>query len=115
MTDLEFADYQHRYNDDPVVQRLCNFIFNGTVVEQLTDELDATKDELEFMERELKEARYEIKQLEDRTIVDMARDLMSQVENAEYYRKAANQERDRVLQVNKELTDKINVWKVIES
>jgi len=114
MSDTEFADYQSRYNDDPVVQRLCKMIFNDHRIEDLEYELDQAKDELGYCERELKEARYEIKQLESRTIEDMAADLVNQVAAAERRSQMYREEKDNILAKNKELQEKINVWTVME-
>jgi predicted nucleic acid-binding Zn-ribbon protein len=114
MNDTEFADYQSRYNHDPVVQRLCKIIFDNHRIEDLEDEIGVLTDELSYFERQLKEARYEIKQLEARTIEDMAADLVNRVTAAESRSQRYREEKDNILAKNKELQEKINVWSILE-
>lgn len=114
-TDKEFADYHLRYTDDPVVRRLCEIILNDNKVIDLEDEIDHLKNDVDYAERQLKEARYEIKILEARTIEDMAADLVNRVSSAESIARNAREERDRIAKKNRELEEKINVWHIMEA
>lgn len=114
-TDLEFADYHFRYTEDPVVRRLCAIILNDDKVADLEDEIDHLKNDVDYAERQLKEARYEIKMLEARTIEDMAADLVNRVSSAESIARAAREERDMIAKKNRDLEDKINVWHIMEA
>jgi septal ring factor EnvC (AmiA/AmiB activator) len=113
-TDEEFADYHSRYNNDPVVQKLCQMIFDRTVIATMQDEIDVLENDLECMERELTEARYEIRQLESRTLSDMARELEQANTNQAHTIKAERERNTHLEGQIKALNDKINVWSILE-
>lgn len=114
MTDKEFADYHSRYSNDPIVQKLCYMVLGGTVAESMQNEIEELTDDLEYLQRDLEDARSRIVYLEARTASELVKELE---ESCLRNKNLLTKEREASVKLTKEkelLQNKIDVWHVME-
>lgn len=145
LTYNELRDYLDRYNTDPMVRKLLEYINNkeeniieglidvgmdpenflipgdngwslpGPYIEELRNEADYYRREMQEWEDKYTDMKEERDRLKSRSVADLLSNMQELIKRAE----AEAREMDRIATQlkarNKDLEEKINVWKVIES
>ena len=144
LNDLELIRYLDIYSDDPLVRRLVkimlgehggiidelvkagmdidtkefegdyNYYSVGDYIQHLRDAVTYHENESNDWERKYDDMREERDALKARSVADLLREMEDQVRVARELKYMAEQEKARVVQQNKELQEKINVWTVLE-
>lgn len=143
LTATELINYLDITSNDPVVRRLLSLLQNETIkteligvgmdpvdcefkedweyyspgayIEHLRNEVDYYQRESDEWETRCGELEIECNKLKARSVAQLLEEMERSVKHAKSEAYEANRSRERIEQENKDLRDKINVWKVIES
>lgn len=145
LTFNELINYLDFYNNDPMVRKLleyindkeeniieglvqagmdpigCHFDYDGSfhspgeMIEQLRNDVDYHEREAAEWEEKYYNMKEERNRLRARTVADIMAEMREQVKRAEADRNNSDRIAKKYEEENRELQQKINVWKVLES
>ena len=101
------ADYTFEYQGE-----ICSA---GEYVRQLRRDLECAESDLSAANWEIDDLRDERDKLKTRSVMDLIREVERERTTAREAAYEAKKESERLQRENAELTEKINVWKVMES
>lgn len=142
LNDLELIRYLDIYSDDPLIRRLVKISQHGGIIDDLVqagmdintkefegdhgyysvgDYIQHLRDDVTYHENEASDWQSKYEDMRDerdalkaRSVADLLREMEDQVRVARELKYMAEQERARVVQQNKDLQEKINVWTIME-
>jgi len=138
LSDNELIDYVIKHDNDPIRVRLATHMqrLGGAVIDDLIDAgMDNTwfnftstvngadyqpgqyishlENEIDYLNRKLKEAHDSIESLQARTIMDVMNELRQEIKSIEWSRDEARKERNEAKEKESIMKNKLDMWAIL--